>query len=96
MMTNGPALGIFSNIDYVNESKQLFPGDILIMYTDGVIEMDNPKVESFGIVRLKKVLTENWDLPAADLIQQVISYTKAFSGFQSYLDDFTLLIVKKI
>jgi len=96
MTTNGPALGIFNKIDYVNESKQLSSGDILILYTDGVIEMDTPRVESFGIVRLNKILTENRDLSAADLIKKIISHTRAFSGFQTYLDDVTLVIVKKV
>jgi len=39
---------------------------------------------------------ENRALPAKELIQQVIAQTQAYSGFQTYLDDFTLVIVKKV
>ncbi len=96
MTKNGPALGVFDKINYENESKQLQPGDILIIYTDGAIETDTAKIESYGILRLKIILNENRDLPAKDLIQRVISHIRAFSGSPLYLDDVTLVIVKKL
>jgi len=96
MTKNGPALGVFDKVNYQNESTQLHPGDILVIYTDGAIETDTAKIESYGILRLKMILNENRDLPAKDLIQRVISHIRAFSGSSIYLDDVTLVIVKKL
>ena len=94
--SNGPAFGIYSNINYVNERMHLLNGDILIMYTDGVLEMENPDGKVYGVENLVNLITKNRALPAKDLIQQVIAQTQAYSGFQTYLDDFTLVIVKKV
>ena len=95
LLSNGPALGIFSNADYYNESKFLSYGDVLILFTDGVVEIENQKGEPFGVKRLTAIVNKHRQLPAKDLIQKVIAETKSFSGSQTYQDDFTLVIVKK-
>ena len=66
------------------------------MYTDGVVEMENPDSKVYGVENLVNLITENRALPAKELIQQVIAQTQAYSGFKTYLDDFTLVIVKKV
>ena len=92
---NGPALGIYTSVNYNNESMHLTEGDILVMYTDGVMELENLHGENFGIDRLREVILKNKENAAKDLIRQVIRETKKFSGFETYLDDFTLVIIKK-
>jgi len=92
---NSPALGIFSAVDYINESKTLAPGDILIIYTDGVVEVENQKGDPFGVKRLIKVVSTYRQSPAKIILEKVIAETSAFSGSKTYLDDFTLVIVKK-
>jgi phosphoserine phosphatase RsbU/P len=92
---NGPAFGIFSNVGYVNENMTLSAGDILVMYTDGVIELENQTGEAFGFDRLKNLVSHYKELAAKDLIRKVVSETGAFSAFKTPLDDFTLVIIKK-
>lgn len=92
---NGPALGIYPQAAYENENMLLAQNDILVMYTDGVVEIENPAGQAFGVKRLLTVIHQNRKLPAEALIQQVISATRGFSGYQTYLDDFTLVIVKR-
>jgi sigma-B regulation protein RsbU (phosphoserine phosphatase) len=92
---NGPALGIFSTVDYTNERKSLVPGDLLIIYTDGVVEVENQHGDPFGVARLIKVVSSNRQSLAKIILEQVIAETRAFSGSQTYLDDFTLVILKK-
>jgi len=92
---NGPAMGIFEKTNYVNETIELTPGDILVIYTDGVTELENPEGEAFEVERLIDIVTKNRALKAAELVQLIIQETQAFSGYQTYEDDFTLVIAKR-
>jgi sigma-B regulation protein RsbU (phosphoserine phosphatase) len=92
----GPALGIVKDVAYPTEKIVLSPGDILAIYTDGVVELVDQQGIGFGTDRLAIVLHENRSLSAAELIQCIIRETQKFSGSQSYQDDFTLVIVKRL
>ena len=95
LKTNGPALGIFNKVNYENETVLISNGDTLVMYTDGVMELENPEGENFGITRLKEVINKNKHSTATALIQQVIREAQKFTGFETFLDDFTLVIIKR-
>jgi sigma-B regulation protein RsbU (phosphoserine phosphatase) len=95
LTVHGPALGIFNTVNYRTEKISVNSGDILMLYTDGVIEVTNPDGVEFGIERLKTVLVQGRSLPAAELIQMIIQTTQQFSCSQSYMDDFTLVIIKR-
>lgn len=92
----GPALGIFKNVSFATEKLSLVAGDILAMYTDGVVDLTNSEGVSFGFERLAATLNRKRDLSADKLIQTIVQETQQFSGSQSYLDDFTLVIIKRI
>jgi sigma-B regulation protein RsbU (phosphoserine phosphatase) len=92
---HNPALGIFQNLRYRDEQTKLDPGDILVLYTDGVTEVMNQRNESFGVHRLIQVIQENHEQAAADLILKVIRATGAFTAHYGFLDDFTLIIVRR-
>ncbi len=92
---NGPGMGVFSRADYVNENKSLSTGDILLMNTDGVLEMENPHKEAFGADRLIEVIRKNRKRTAKELVLSVILTAQAFTGQQTYDDDFTVVVVKK-
>jgi phosphoserine phosphatase RsbU/P len=89
------ALGIFQNTHYTDEQIQMTAGDVLALYTDGVIELMNPQGKAFGIPRLVQVMRENQRLSAAELVSKVMEATQAFSEFHGFLDDLTLVIVRR-
>jgi sigma-B regulation protein RsbU (phosphoserine phosphatase) len=89
------ALGIFHSSQYNDGHAQMNAGDILVLYTDGVIELMNQRGEAFGIQCLVQVIRENQALAAADLISKVIEAVGVFSGHLGFLDDFTLVIVRR-
>jgi phosphoserine phosphatase RsbU/P len=91
-----PALGIIKNVSFATEKLSLASGDILAIYTDGVVELANQEGVSFGVDRLAISLHEGRDLSAEELILKIIHETQQFSGSQSYLDDFTLVVIKRI
>ena len=95
LTSNGPAFGVYGQAEYINESKSLTPGDILVIYTDGVVEIEDPEGKVYSIERLMDFIFKHRDLPSRGLIGRIILETQAFTGYQTYLDDFTLMIVKK-
>lgn len=89
------ALGIFQDLHYIEAKVQMNAGDILVLYTDGVVELMNQNNESFGVPRLVGVIRENLKLAAADLIDKVIETTQIFADSYGFLDDLTLVIVRR-
>src|SRR6185436_14694845 len=55
LAATGPPLGLFSVAPYSAEKTALAPGDLLVLYTDGFIEAENPDGEQYGEERLKAV-----------------------------------------
>lgn len=90
------ALGIFQDSRYTDGHTQLSAGDTLVLYTDGVTELVNDQSEAFGIERLLQVVRENQQLPAAELVGKIMRATQDFSGNIGFLDDITLVIVKRL
>ena len=94
----GLGLGILRNTNFhkyvqVNEFKYN-PGDIIILYTDGVTEACNKSKEQFGYDRLQASLVKYANLPPCDIQGGIISDLYKFCDRKSLEDDYTLLIVK--
>jgi sigma-B regulation protein RsbU (phosphoserine phosphatase) len=92
--TRCPPLGIIANVSYTADEIELAPGDLLAVYTDGVIENIGSDGSEFGVQRLIAALQSGRHLPADRLIQEVIQQIQAFSGTSSSPDDFTLVILR--
>lgn len=88
------ALGIARRPNYRDERLQMCPGDILVLYTDGVIELMNPEGEAFGLSRLVQVIRQNQASTASELVEKIIESARAFSSNHGFLDDLTLVIVR--
>ena len=95
---SGLGLGLnFSNYfsDNLEEIKiDLIGNDILVLYTDGITEAKNDKLEDFGEQRLQKIIIENSDKKADDIANRVIRDITTFSKDNAQHDDITLVILK--
>ena len=91
----GPALNLVQEANYKSTHIKIKPGDVIVLYTDGVTEIFNNDREEFGIERLKNVLTSSADSTASGIIEKVINSTKDFSQQEYYSDDFTILALKR-
>jgi sigma-B regulation protein RsbU (phosphoserine phosphatase) len=89
------ALGVFPDIQLKDEQNLMNAGDVLVLYTDGVTELMNREGESFGIQRLQQTIQENWQLSASALVEKIIEATRVFSKNGGFLDDITLVIVRR-
>jgi sigma-B regulation protein RsbU (phosphoserine phosphatase) len=71
------------------------PGDMLVFYTDGVIEVTNADEREFGTAGLSRVLAASAAQPAEEIIHAVVDATRAHAGTDHYTDDFTIVVVKR-
>lgn len=90
----GPALGLVEECDFSTGVLQLEPGDLLLLYTDGVSEAENPSGEQFGMQGLEQSVKRNRHLPARELVQAVRLDLDAFTHQHPLEDDVTLLAVR--
>jgi sigma-B regulation protein RsbU (phosphoserine phosphatase) len=94
--TIGPGLNIIRESSYETSEVIINPDDILLLYTDGVLDIFNSEREDFGIERLKDELRKFSGLNAKHLIERIISATKDFSKQSFYTDDLTIIVVKRL
>ncbi|CUU05389.1 Stage II sporulation protein E (SpoIIE), partial [Candidatus Kryptobacter tengchongensis] len=74
----------------------LSKGDIVIIFTDGLVEMRGQSDEFFGVERLKEIVYENCDKSAFEICNVIVDEVMKFKGGAEQRDDITLLVLKKI
>lgn len=90
----GLILGIKRNFTYEKKRVPLNPGDILLLYTDGITEASNPDNEMFGEIRLCTLLKEYHSLPPQQIIDGLYRQVRSFTGSQFLADDVSLVAMK--
>ena len=73
----------------------LYPGDGIVLYTDGITEARDVDKNQYGIKRLCQVISTNWHLESEKIRDIVIRDLKKFIGLQKIEDDVTLLLLKQ-
>jgi len=86
-------LGLFNNWRCEIAERELFPGDALALYTDGVTESFNASGEEFGEDRLIEALWRRRELPPRTLITSLVSEIRKFSPHEQH-DDITLVVAR--
>jgi phosphoserine phosphatase RsbU/P len=91
----GPAVGLIADHSFGTETHQLMEGDMLILYTDGIVEALNAQgTEQFGYDRLAEIVHQNESLPASELAQKIRQALNDFTQGIALADDITLVICK--
>ena len=90
----GLIFGVKSDINFEQNATDLEPGDILLLYTDGIVEAENRDNVLFGIERLGKLLEEGYHLEPQELIDQIMTQGRIFTGIRHFNDDITLVVMK--
>jgi sigma-B regulation protein RsbU (phosphoserine phosphatase) len=92
----GPALGMPFAAVRETASVHLETGDVLALYTDGVVEVFAESGDEFGLARLEQVLRAAGAASASHIISDVVNATQSHAGRSDYGDDFTLAVVRKL
>ncbi len=89
-------LGMFKDTRYHEYYLTTEPGDMLVLYTDGVTEAQNGKGEEFGRTRLAEALKANRQLSARELISAVHSELIEWTEGRGATDDVTFFVIKAL
>jgi serine phosphatase RsbU (regulator of sigma subunit) len=86
-------LGLFKDWDCSIAELQLFPGDTLVLYTDGITESFNEAEEEFGEQRLIQAVRRHRELSPQAVIASIVDEVQQFSSNEQH-DDITLIVVR--
>lgn len=90
----GPPVGLFRFSPYVQAEVQLQDGDLLILFTDGISEAENPAQEEWGEEALIATARAYRYLPPSELITQIIEAADTFAAGAPQHDDMTLVVAR--
>ncbi len=91
---DGLILGIKRGVSFEEQKVQLHPGDLLVLYTDGITEAEDREGAFFGEDRLCGLLREHRHLSPQQLIDQLLQEARHFSRSKNFNDDVTLVVMR--
>src|SRR5262249_53903784 len=94
LTVGGMVVGMFPEMDYTEATVELYPGDVLLAFTDGVPEAQNPENEEFGEERLQQLLRETTDLSADEIGARISAEMKDWIREAEQYDDLTFVVLK--
>ena len=92
----GPVLGMLPDSKYESERISLRQGDVLVLYTDGAVEAENPAGEQYSAERLSRTVSLHLHQSASELVETIYASVIQFRKTTSLADDLTLVVLKKL
>jgi sigma-B regulation protein RsbU (phosphoserine phosphatase) len=90
---SGTPLGLLEGSEFDSKTFQLEIGDVLVMYTDGLTEAENPGRELWGPERLETLLRGSRGLTPEQIVGRILDQVSAFVGKGPQKDDMTLVVI---
>jgi sigma-B regulation protein RsbU (phosphoserine phosphatase) len=94
LSVGGTVVGMFPEMGYEEATVELYPGDVLLAFTDGVPEAHNPESEEFGEERLQVLLRQTAHLPADEISARISAEMKNWIRDAEQYDDLTFIVMK--
>ncbi len=91
----GTLVGLFENITWEEKTISIKPGEVLILYTDGISEAQNNSGLFFGNNRLEKILKAGFSTSAKTYRDSILKRVQGFIGNAPRLDDITLIVLSR-
>ena len=91
----GPLVGIFGDSNWGSQTLEIKPGEVLVLYTDGISEAQNREDAFYGIDRLERALMRGYDLKAEAMRNALLEDVQTFMGLAPRLDDITLVVIAR-
>ena len=92
--SSGPAMGLIPDARFKTSEAKLAPGDFLLFFTDGVIEVEDKVGHDFGVEGLRQSIRSNLDQPIESLLKAIISDVYNFAGSTVLTDDACLVVAE--
>jgi sigma-B regulation protein RsbU (phosphoserine phosphatase) len=92
----GPVLGVFQGAAYESDQIDLRAGDVLVLFTDGVVEAANPDGEEYAAKRLAEIVSSHRQQSPGDLIETIYASVIQFRQTTVLADDLTLVVLKTL
>src|SRR6266536_1192617 len=90
----GVPLGMFRDTRYYEHYLTIAPGELLVLYTDGVTEATNPAGEEYGLTRMIEAVKRDKNLTARELIDSIHQDVVNWTDGAGATDDVTFFIIK--
>jgi phosphoserine phosphatase RsbU/P len=90
----GTVVGLFPDVEYERGSAQMFPGDILVLSTDGITEACNINEEEFEAEGMAASVARHRHKSAKEIVASVLAEVNEFARGGPHVDDKVLMIIK--
>ena len=94
--STGMVLGPSPMATYGRRAFKMEPGDILLLYTDGIVEARDEAGHEYGLLRVKRLLTELRRRPAREIAERLLAEVREFSAGHLPEDDQTVVVIRKV
>ena len=91
--TGGLIVGLFDDAEFEEETLQLSPGDLLVVFSDGISEAMDARGEEFGDARIIECV-RGADRDPEAVLTRLFGKLKAFTGEEPQGDDMTVLVLR--
>jgi sigma-B regulation protein RsbU (phosphoserine phosphatase) len=92
----GPMVGLFAGASFREGHAHLDPGDVLVIFTDGLVEAENEAGDELGDGALAEVVFQNPDADADRLFEALLVAAFQHLGEGGFRDDVTLVVIKRM
>lgn len=91
----GQIIGPFPRERYHSDFTILYRGDVMLLYTDGIVEASNERGEMYGELRLVQMLKQHKKRTPREVCQLILEDVQVFSRMAEYSDDKTLVAIRR-
>ena len=95
LSATGVALGMFDRSTYASARTRIEPGELLILYSDGITEAENPRGQPLEEVGLQAVVDTHPDATPAQLGTEIMRAVETYAQASRFGDDLTILILRR-
>lgn len=92
----GIPLGMFPDVEYEEFTLSTQPGDMIVFFSDGMIDAENDREEMFDQDRLSEVLAKHRRCSASTMVESILKAVSAFQGGVEHFDDETLIALRVV
>src|SRR3954451_5197713 len=94
--STGTVVGAFPIARYGEKHLQMEQGDMLVAYTDGIVEPENAYGEMFGEDRLKDLLIKYANVDSSEIIARTMEAVNVWTGAGELQDDMTMVVARRL